>query len=48
MTIKELIDLLLQIEPKTAEIISEGCDCYGKITGAVTLDDGKVLLTRKN
>lgn len=46
MKVHELIETLKHAPPE-AEVITEGCDCYGDIEFAV-LRDGEVLLCRSD
>ena len=45
MTVQQLIDALTEIEDKTREVMTEGCDCVGDL-GSVEVTDSYVYLNR--
>lgn len=46
MTVAELIEELRKW-PADAEVVTEGCDCYGDVGSVAELKSGGVLLERK-
>lgn len=48
MTVKELIDALQGVEDQDAEIMTEGCDCYGDVARLDVTTRGEVTLMRSD
>jgi len=46
MTVGELINELSQYDKDTA-VLSEGCDCWGNVSGLMIVEEG-ILLERSN
>jgi hypothetical protein len=47
LTVSELI-AELQKQPQDANVIAEGCDCYGRVVSVTLDEDGVVCIERDN